>query len=425
MAATRPFCFGAPFRRPAPGMSAMALCPTSAFDPYGAMLSLKPAPARGSGPLAGVRLCVKDNMEVCGEPFTAGHPLYADRRGGLTAPAVRRLLTAGAGFVGMTRTDAGGFGMTTPEVANPVRPGCMVGGSSGGAAAAVAARLADLALGTDTGGSIRVPAACTGLFGFKPSFGRVPMEGVEPLAPSLDHAGLMAADPALLRRAAQVLLQDETIGTARRDTPLRIAVGAQFPTFADPEILAGLRALAAALARAGHAVVEWTPPPSGPLVRAFGMMVVAQAHMQYDRLPPPAQTQLGPAAREALRFDPTWEDVEEARALAASARRAYDDLLARVDVLLTPTLLLRPPPQGATHVDVGGRRVSILSACLAGTAFANIAGLPALAVPVPGSPLLSAQWVAARGADAALFAACDQVLGALRERERYPEGDRP
>lgn len=402
----------------------MAPDPTSALDPYGAMLSLKPAPSGGWGPLAGVRLCVKDNIEVCCEPFTAGHPLYAGRRGGVTAPVVRRLLTAGAGFIGMTRTDAGGFGMTTPEVANPVRPGRMVGGSSGGAAAAVAAGLADLALGTDTGGSIRVPAACTGLFGFKPSFGRVPMEGVEPLAPSLDHAGLMAADPALLRRAAQVLLQDETIGTARRDTPLRIAVGNQFPSFAAPESLAGLRQLAATLARMGHEVEAWTPPPSGALVRGFGTLVLAEAHMHYDRLPYQARTQLGAAAREALRFDPSLEDVDEARAVAASARRAYDDLLSRVDVLLLPTLLLPPPPQGATHVDVAGRQVSILSACLAGTAFANIAGLPVLAVPVPASPLLSVQWVAARGADAALFAAYDQVVGALRECERYPEGDR-
>ena len=102
---------------------------------------------------------------------------------------------AGARIVGVTRTDAGGFGVTTPEVENPVAPGRTVGGSSGGSAAAVAAGLADVALGTDTGGSVRIPAACTGLIGFKPTRGRIATDGVWPLAPSLDHVGVDRARP--------------------------------------------------------------------------------------------------------------------------------------------------------------------------------------------------------------------------------------
>src|SRR5262249_52398776 len=94
-----------------------------------------------SNALEGVRLCVKDNIAVEGQAYSAGHPLFAERVAGFTAPSVQRLLDKGAVFAGMTETDSGGFGMTTPRVANPVWPGRTVGGSSGGAAAAVASGL--------------------------------------------------------------------------------------------------------------------------------------------------------------------------------------------------------------------------------------------------------------------------------------------
>ena len=94
----------------------------------------------------------------------------------------------------MTRSDAAGFGVVTPDVKNPVWPDRIAGGSSGGSAAAVAAGLADIGLGTDTGGSTRIPAACCGLFGFKPSHGRIPLDGVWPLAPSFDVVGWMTRD---------------------------------------------------------------------------------------------------------------------------------------------------------------------------------------------------------------------------------------
>jgi hypothetical protein len=127
-------------------------------------------------------------------PFTAGHPLFADRVSDADASCVQRLRAAGARIVGMTRTDAGGFGVSTPEVENPIAPGRTVGGSSGGSAAAVAAGLADAALGTDTGGSVRIPAACTGLIGLKPTRGRIATDGLWPLAPSLDHVGVIGRD---------------------------------------------------------------------------------------------------------------------------------------------------------------------------------------------------------------------------------------
>ncbi len=230
------------------------------FDPFNAMLSRPEDAGSVHGPLAGVRLCVKDNIEVKGEPFTAGHPLFEQRRGQFTASSVTRLLAAGAAFVGMTRTDSGGFGMRTPAVLNPKYPGCTVGGSSGGAAAAVAAGIADLGLGTDTGGSIRVPAACTGLFGFKPSYGRIPCDGVYPLASSFDHLGLLARELSVLTLAADQLLlpsnaENPMDSAIPPDHCLTIAIDEQSPAFEAPEIRAAFVNVVEILRRAGHRIV--------------------------------------------------------------------------------------------------------------------------------------------------------------------------
>ncbi|MGE3709868.1 MAG: amidase family protein, partial [Hyphomicrobiaceae bacterium] len=163
----------------------------------------------GGGPLAGLRLAVKDNIAVKGLKWTAGVPLFDERRARETASCVLALQRAGARVVGVTATDAAGFGMMTPGVVNPRWPKLAAGGSSGGSAAAVAGGFADLALGTDTGGSVRVPAACCGLYGFKPTYGRVGVDGVVALSRSLDHVGLIGADVAILVQASSILLGDE------------------------------------------------------------------------------------------------------------------------------------------------------------------------------------------------------------------------
>ena len=167
----------------------------------------------GGGSLAGLRLAVKANIEIAGARFTAGHPAFAERRGTDTAPAVRALVDAGAALLAMGATDAGGFGVTGAGVDNPVHPRRIVGGSSGGCAALLAAGRADLALGTDTGGSVRIPAACTGLWAYKPEHGAIPVAGVFPLAPRFDTVGLVARSAAVLRKAVDVSVP----GEARRD----------------------------------------------------------------------------------------------------------------------------------------------------------------------------------------------------------------
>src|SRR4051794_34880085 len=148
-------------------------------------------------PVSGIPLAVKDLFDTAGLATTYGSSLFAEHVPHETAEAVRLLEAAGYADVGKTNLHEFAYGVTSMNphygwVPNPVRAGRIAGGSSGGSAAALAAGLADAALGTDTGGSIRIPAAYCGVVGFKPTHGLVPLEGCWPLAPSYDHAGPMA-----------------------------------------------------------------------------------------------------------------------------------------------------------------------------------------------------------------------------------------
>jgi aspartyl-tRNA(Asn)/glutamyl-tRNA(Gln) amidotransferase subunit A len=148
-------------------------------------------------PEGGPRLAVKDLFDTAGLTTTYGSILFADHVPERSAEVVTRLEQAGYANVGKTNLHEFAYGVTSQNehfgtVPNPIAPGRIAGGSSGGSAAALAAGLADAALGTDSGGSIRIPAACCGVVGFKPTYGLVPLDGVFPLAPTFDHAGPLA-----------------------------------------------------------------------------------------------------------------------------------------------------------------------------------------------------------------------------------------
>jgi len=390
-------------------------------------MSTTPVLGRSDGVLSGVDLCVKDNIAVKGQPFTAGHPLFAQRRGQTTAPAVELLLQAGARLVGMTRTDSGGFGVTSPGVENPVLPGRSVGGSSGGAAAAVAAGLADLGLGTDTGGSIRIPAACTGLFGFKPSLGRVPTEGVWPLAPSFDHVGLLSRDLPVLCVAARALLNERQIAGGVRysfpktassitpaiDRPLVIAIEETVPWYGEPCISAAMGKVKLRLSRAGHKLERTELPNRDELAAAFGCLVLSEAREVYGYLSTKDRSKLGPAAHRALSAKFDHSDLVRAGAIASRARTAIEACLADVDVLLTPTLFLTPPRLGEHRVNRDGRSIPIVHAFLAGTCFANVAGAPTLAMPIErrvGALPFSLHLTARRDQDFELLGIAERLL---------------
>jgi len=203
----------------------------------------------GSGPLDGLTFVAKDLIDVAGHVTGGGNPDWAKRQQPAvhSAPVVDCLLRAGATLVGKAVTDELAFSLEgenehhgTPI--NPRAPDRLPGGSSSGSAVAVAAGLADLGLGTDTGGSVRVPASFCGLFGWRPSHGRLSMDGVVRFAPSYDTVGLLARDAASLQRAGQCLL-----GTAPVSLPPRLLLAVDAFDLAEPEAAAVLVSAAEAL----------------------------------------------------------------------------------------------------------------------------------------------------------------------------------
>ncbi|NGO51729.1 amidase family protein [Allomesorhizobium camelthorni] len=188
---------------------------TAAPDPFNAILDLPQVPVlhAKSGPLAGLRLAVKDIFDVAGYRTGCGNPqLYQEAKPAeKTAPAVQVILDAGAEFVGKTQTDELAFSLMGqnahfPFPVNPAAPDRVTGGSSSGSAAAVAGGLADIATGSDTGGSIRAPASFCGLIGLRTTHGRIPLDGTMPLAPSLDTFGWFARDISTYEKVAEVAL---------------------------------------------------------------------------------------------------------------------------------------------------------------------------------------------------------------------------
>ena len=168
------------------------------------------------GPLRGLKFAVKDIYDVAGHRTGFGNPDWLRTHGpaAQTAPVVQRLLDAGAHLVGKTHTDELTWSFTGENAhygapVNVNAPGRVTGGSSSGSASAVAAGVVDFAVGSDTGGSVRLPASFCGILGMRPTYGRIPLDGVCPLAPSFDTCGWFARDVGVFERVGRTLLRDE------------------------------------------------------------------------------------------------------------------------------------------------------------------------------------------------------------------------
>ena len=392
-----------------------------AGDPHNAFVERRGLAGIPGGALSGTSFAVKDNVAVQGMAFTAGHPLFADRRAGETAPAVRCLLDAGADFVGMTQTDAGGFGATTPQTRNPAAAGLIVGGSSGGSAAAIAAGYCDFAIGTDTGGSVRIPAACTGLAAFKPSYGRISNDGVWPLTPQLDHVGLIARDLAMLRRASLVLLDGARIEPApAAASDLRIAVEIDKAGLFDPGIAEEMDRIAEALQGAGHMVDRIAVPGRENIAEAHGVIVLSEAAAIYADCTEEQRGQLGKAAATALRHAQllTPEAIEAAWEWARAAADRMKATLIPFDVLISPTLPVAPPSMETRRIPLAGEDQPVVVAMTVLTCLANLTGNPVISFPNPGSacfPKTGTQLLGHAKADEALFGAADRIFTDLQD----------
>src|ERR1700756_1293839 len=205
---------------------------------------------RAGGPLSGLTFAAKDLFDVAGHPTGAGNPDWARSNPVPTrhAWAVQRLLDAGATLVGKTITDEVSLGIVGENAfygtpVNPRAPSRVPGGSSSGSAAAVAAGLCDTALGTDTGGSVRVPASFCGLYGIRPTHGRLDLSGMLPQAPSSDTTGWFARDAETFARVSAVLLGEAIPG----ELPTRLVIASDAFAIAGPETAAALEPMVARL----------------------------------------------------------------------------------------------------------------------------------------------------------------------------------
>jgi len=352
------------------------------LDPFGAFVDRVVAPQSGDGPIAGIRVAVKDNIAVAGLAWTAGLPLLEQRVAGSDAACVELLRAAGAAIVGTTVTDAAGFGMTTPGVINPLSPQHTAGGSSGGSAAAVAGGLAELALGTDTAGSVRVPAACCGLYGLKPTFGSISVDGVTPLSFTFDHVGLLSRDIETLERGARVLLPDQaspcsTIACIGFD-PERLASS-------DERIRETVERVLSWLAAEGFTLVEIELPDRISLAEMHGTIVCAEARDIWAAQLPQQAARFADTARRSLAYAATLpqDAIDAARLDLTAARATIAHAFATVDAIVGPTMAVPPPLVGARKAALAGFEVPVVLALLAETCPFNVSGNPALSLPLP------------------------------------------
>ena len=329
---------------------------------------------------SGLRVAVKDLIDMAGLPTTAGCRAVADsappaRQDASCLTGLRAAQRRGeARFVGKTNLHELAYGITGVNEAfgtpvNPVDPRRVPGGSSSGSATAVAAGEADVAYGTDPGGSIRIPAACCGIAGLKTTWGRISLDGVRPLAPSLDTIGPMAADVGGLIAGMALLEPGFAVAADAPRTVGRLAIEA------DPVVDA---AVDGALRAAGFAVQRITIPELQDVIAASAALLDAQAWATNAELYQSSGTLIGANVRDRLRQASTITDarLSAARTMNTRWKAALGVIWGRVELLAVPTLLGFPPLIDDAQSIFGIRGV---------TTPVNAAGLPALALPVPAA----------------------------------------
>jgi amidase len=359
---------------------------------------------------AGVRLAVKDLIDMEGEPTTAGCRAVAQRAEPAQhdAACLAGARAAGARIVGRTNLHELALGVTgvnpwfgTPV--NPLDPGLVPGGSSSGSAVAVATEEADVAYGSDTGGSIRIPAACCGIAGLKTTWGRVPLDGVWPLSPSFDTVGPMARDVAGLLVGMELLEPGFAVAPS---AGAGLVVGRLRPP-ADPRIDAAVDAALQAAECDWHdiEVPEWDEA-----TYAAGLLLVVEAWETNRDLMALDPEGIGTDVRQRLEMGAACDATTIERAWAGQRRwqAALDELFTQVDFLVTPTLTIFPPA-----LDQGSEL--LIARC---TIPVNLAGVPALSLPVPtAGPLpASLQLIGPAGSEERLLAAGAWVESAIAGR---------
>jgi Asp-tRNA(Asn)/Glu-tRNA(Gln) amidotransferase A subunit family amidase len=380
------------------------------------------------GPLAGVPVGVKDLMSVRGYPLTAGTRAIEGKIQERDALVVARLRAAGALIVGTTNLHELAFGINSANphfghVQNPRYPGYIPGGSSGGSAAAVAAELVAIGVGSCTGGSIRLPAACCGIVGFKPTYDAVPREGVYPLAWSLDHIGPMTRnveDAALAFEVMAGLPEHSMLPRAAISAPRIVLPRNFFYDMLHDEVRAAMDAALARFRAAGAAVGE-VNVPGIELAPGIQLITIASEGAQSNaKLLTGHADKLGDDVRLRLEIGQFYLAVDyiKAQQLRNQVRQSMINCFGDAEVMIIPAMPVLPPKSGTTTLELGGKTMHVAPTLTRFTSPINFCGFPALSMPCGNSKAglpVSLQIVGRPGADAAVLRVgrwCEQVLAA-------------
>ena len=368
----------------------------------------------GHGALDGLTFGLKDNFDVAGHRTGFGSPdwLRTHEPAARHAPVLTRLLAAGAEMVGKTHTEEMTFSLTGENAhygtpINPAAPDLVPGGSSSGSASAVAGGLVDFAIGSDTGGSVRAPASFCGIFGIRPTHGRITLDGACPLAPMFDTCGWFARDADLLERVGRVLF--DTPGIAHEPGPLLYAADAFAHTMPGVD-----EALMSAVSRVSAVVGALKPVTVSPeglpawyeVFRLLQFGEIWQTHGAWVRdVQPTFGPQIAPRFEAASRV--AAAEVEAMTAVRGGIQQRLDTLLADNAVMVLPTVPGSAPPRGlplSETVVVRERSLALL--CIAG-----LGGLPQISMPmgsIDGFPV-GLSLIAARGNDEMLLALAGRI----------------
>ena len=379
------------------------------------------------GPLHGMPISLKDLIDVAGQPTTAASRVRAGHVASGDAPVVRRLRDAGAVLIGKTNLHEFALGTTSEDsswgpVRNPHDPSRSAGGSSGGSAAAVATGMGLASIGSDTGGSIRIPAAACGVVGLKPSLGEVPTEGVVPLSVTLDHVGPITRSVQDAAWLWAVLTEHEVV-RLEPPTTATLALG-QLGGYFTALVAENVRtAVAAAIERlrgAGVSLLTRTIAGTDAIGDTYVSLVLPEAAFWHARDLASRPDDYQPAIRSRLESGQAITAVSylKARRARLTLTHAVDTALQGCHALVLPTLPIVAPPLGATDATIDVSRdetLPVRSAMLRLTQLFNITGHPAISLPVPAAGLpVGLQLVGRRGATEdllAIAAACEAVLG--------------
>jgi len=350
------------------------------------------ASGRDRGPLHGIPVTIKDILDIKGVATTAASNVREGSIAQRDCPAVAHLRQAGAVFIGKTNLHEFAFGTTNEDSAfgparNPFDPSRSPGGSSGGSAAALAAGIGLATIGTDTGGSIRIPAAACGLVGLKPTLGEVSTEGVVPLSRTMDHVGPLTRSVADASLVFHALLGDP----AKSPPPpvplsgLRLAVARKyFCDLLDDGVRNEFEAALDRLRKAGAHVDEIEIHHANDIAPIYLSLVLADGAAYHATTLETMPEKYSPAVRLRLEMGRYILAEDYVRALAGREvlTREVDAALGQHDALVLPTLPIPAPVLGASTVEVDGKPESIRNVMLRLTQLFDVTGHPAIAIPM-------------------------------------------